>query len=153
MSGTLFIQNRQRTRKIESGFLREIVQSLLQDCLHLETYDLGIYLVGEQEMARVNKKFLQHNGPTDVITFDYRDSNRPLVPAGELFICVAVALRQGKEFRTTWQSETVRYIVHGILHLLGYDDLSPKDRIVMKRRENRLVTELKLRFRLENLGR
>jgi probable rRNA maturation factor len=61
---------------------------------------------------------------------------------GELFICVDEAIRQAKRFRTTWQSELMRYIVHGVLHLLGHDDHRAADRLKMKREENRLVRKL-----------
>ncbi len=72
---------------------------------------------------------------------------------GELFICVDDAVPQAKEFNTSWQSEVVRYIVHGILHLLGHDDLKPDLRRKMKREENRLVRRLARRFSLAQLSR
>jgi probable rRNA maturation factor len=65
---------------------------------------------------------------------------------GELFICVDDAILQAKAFKTSWQSEVVRYIVHGVLHLLGHDDLKPALRRKMKREENRLVRLLAKRF-------
>ena len=52
------------------------------------------------------------------------------------------AVAQATEFKTTWQSEVVRYVVHGVLHLLGHDDLQPDLRRKMKREENRLVRRL-----------
>ena len=70
---------------------------------------------------------------------------------GELFICVDVALAQAKEFKSSWQAEVVRYVVHGVLHLLGHDDLKPHLRRKMKREENRLVRRLSRRFSLAQL--
>jgi rRNA maturation RNase YbeY len=67
---------------------------------------------------------------------------------GELFICVDEAVLQAKNFKTSWQSEIVRYVVHGVLHLLGHDDLKPGLRRKMKREENRLVRLLARRFSL-----
>ena len=72
---------------------------------------------------------------------------------GELFICVEVALAQAKQFKTSWQSEVVRYVVHGVLHLLGHDDLQAGRRRRMKREENRLVRRLARRFSLAQLSR
>jgi len=66
---------------------------------------------------------LRHAGATDVIAFDY--SIRASHLRGEIFICVDEALVQARRFRTTWQSESVRYVVHGVLHLLGFDDRRP----------------------------
>jgi rRNA maturation RNase YbeY len=108
-------------------------------------------------MARVNWQFLQHEGSTDVITFDHGDSSSDIQHStshlhGELFICVDDAVAQAMEFRTTWQSEIVRYVVHGVLHLLGHDDLKPDLRRKMKREENRLVRRLSGRFSLAELS-
>ena len=61
-------------------------------------------------------------------------------------------MAQAKEFKSSWQSELVRYVVHGVLHLLGYDDLKPELRRKMKREENRLVRLLAKRFSLAQLS-
>jgi probable rRNA maturation factor len=151
MSGKLYLLNRQRTRPIDRRWLRWMVKGLLTDLLHLEEFDLAIHLVGEREMTRVNEEILQHAGSTDVITFDYSDSPRSEPLVGELFICVDEALIQAKRFKTTWQSETTRYIIHGLLHLKGYDDLQPAARRKMKREENRLHKELGTRFHLSKI--
>ena len=55
--------------------------------------------------------------------------------AGEIFVCVPEALAQASRFGAAWQEELVRYIVHGVLHLRGYDDLQPVARRKMKRRK------------------
>jgi probable rRNA maturation factor len=70
----------------------------------------------------------------------------PTTLHGELFICVDDAIFQAKQFNTNWQSEMVRYVVHGVLHLLGYDDLQPELKRKMKRAENRLVRLLEKKF-------
>ena len=106
---------------------------------------------------RVNWRFLQHEGSTDVITFDYLNSAAGLQPPalqlhGELFICVDDAIQQAKAFKTDWQAEVVRYLTHGVLHLLGYDDLELELRRKMKREENRLVRQLAKRFSLAQLA-
>jgi probable rRNA maturation factor len=108
-------------------------------------------------MARVNRQFLQHEGSTDVITFDHLGWEfgvriSELQVHGELFICVDDAVAQAGEFRTTWQLEVVRYVVHGVLHLLGHDDLKPALRRKMKREENRLVRRLGGQFALAQLS-
>ena len=111
-------------------------------------------------MTGINSQFLQHEGTTDVITFDHseaQESRRKAAPGyrqinGELFICVDEAVAQARSFRTTWQEELVRYIVHGILHLLGHDDHDAAVRRRMKREENRLVRLLAARFAFRKLG-
>jgi len=152
----LVIVNRQRTKKIDTRLLKKIISALFSE-LKLTEAELGINLVGEREMALVNETFLQHEGSTDVITFDHMENPRigqTSSPAlhGELFICVDDAIAQANEFKTSWQSEVVRYIVHGLLHLLGYDDLKPHLRREMKREENRLTRLLERQFSLAQIA-
>lgn len=99
--------------------------------------ELGIHFIGPRESALLNERHLAHEGPTDILTFD--QGSTPDSLRGELFICVAEAERQAKEFRTPWRQELLRYVIHGILHLRGFDDLDPAKRRIMKREENRLV--------------
>ena len=153
----LVIANRQRVKKINTRLFRQIVEDLLTR-LNIEEAELGITLVGAKEMARVNWQYLQHEGSTDVITFDHREcgvrsAERGVEIHGELFICVDDAVSQAKAFGTGWQSEVVRYAVHGVLHLLGHDDLKPALRRKMKREENRLVRQLEKSFALAHLSR
>ncbi|MCX6929407.1 MAG: rRNA maturation RNase YbeY [Verrucomicrobia bacterium] len=149
------------------------MQSLLQERWPECSYDLAFYVVAEPEMIRLNEDFLRHNGATDVITFDYaeevgqascratsganirttgggRDVCAVLIH-GEIFICVDEALCQARRFRTTWQSELVRYAVHGVLHLLGYDDLNVRARRKMKAAENEIVRQLARQFSFRSL--
>ena len=72
---------------------------------------------------------------------------------GEIFICVQDALIHARRFRVLWPSEMARCLVHGLLHLEGFDDTDPASRRVMKRRENKLLKELSTRFELGKLGR
>jgi probable rRNA maturation factor len=146
------VSNRQRARKLDLPWLEKIAAATLAKT-KVKQAELGIVLVGEKEMAKLNETFLGHEGSTDVITFDYSEPGRPAVTAaaaiqGEIFICVADAERQAKLFGTNWRSEVVRYVVHGILHLMGHDDLQPVARRKMKRVEGRLVRELSRLFAL-----
>jgi probable rRNA maturation factor len=70
---------------------------------------------------------------------------------GEIFICVDEAVSQAQKFGASWQSEIVRYIIHGVLHLLGHDDLHAGAQREMKREENRLLRKLSRRFALSKL--
>ena len=70
---------------------------------------------------------------------------------GEIFICVDEAVLQARQFSTSWQSEVIRYLVHGVLHLLGFDDSSAGARRKMKREENRRLREMTRRFPLSKL--
>jgi probable rRNA maturation factor len=139
------ITNRQRKRRINLRRLKKIVGLLLTE-LEIQETELGINLVAAPEMSLVNETYLQHEGSTDVITFDYRDKIEGTFLRGEIFVCVDEAFLQARKYGTNWQSEVVRYIVHGVLHLLGHDDLKSNLRRRMKREENRLVRLLAKRF-------
>ncbi len=143
-------RNHQRTRPVDLRLLRQILHHLLADLLALQDFDLTIFLVNATEMARFNTTHLRHSGSTDVITLDYSECG---LLAGEIFICVDEALLQARRFRTTWQSELVRYLLHGILHLQGHDDLQPAARRKMKHEENRRLRELARDFDLSKLLR
>jgi len=184
MSGTLSVHNRQRLRRVNTPLLRRITHCILGEHLCIKGFDLAIHLVAAREMAHVNETFLQHEGSTDVITFDYTNkagqasslsriakhsAKRQNITAaitdtsacldklethllhGELLICLDEAVVQAHRFRTTWQSELVRYIIHGLLHLCGHDDLKPAARRQMKRAENRLLCKAARRFEIANL--
>ena len=160
MSGYLRLINRQRTRPVDLRQFREIVEFVLSEQLQLSEFDLTIQFVGDAAMARLNQKFLGHEGSTDVITLDYAEHGVHAVSTfqtqsvtGELFVCVDEALRQARRFRVPWTTELLRYAVHGILHLDGHDDQTPPARRRMKRVENQLVRQLGRRFRLSRLAR
>ncbi|HEY1717597.1 MAG TPA: rRNA maturation RNase YbeY [Verrucomicrobiae bacterium] len=164
------ILNRQQTRKINLRLLKKIIAMALDE-LKIENAELEINLVCAMDMARLNEKFLQHEGSTDVITFDYvgrvagaqaarprdakngtrgRAARAPM--HGEIFICVDEAIVHAKKFKTVWQAEIVRYIIHGILHLLGHNDLKPDLRRKMKREENRLLRHLSKKISLAQIA-
>jgi probable rRNA maturation factor len=121
---------------------RRLVRSLLDKELNLADYSLAINFVDAISITRLNETWLRHGGSTDVITFDYRDPANPGFLAGEVFVCVEEAVRQAARFKTTWRREIARYLIHGVLHLCGYDDQTAVARRKMKREENRLLARL-----------
>lgn len=125
-SPDLVIINRQRSVRVDIHELREHLIRALPLCLaapgtdapvllHTLT-DVSVCVVSPRVMARVHREFLQIDGPTDVITFPY----------GEILICASVALENAERFRVSVQDEIVLYGIHGLLHLNGYDDISPE---------------------------
>lgn len=148
----LVLRNRRSGRRVNMALLRRITRFLLEEALAISEYEIGIHLVGEPEMTRLNESFLGHKGSTDIITFDHLPTPCPGHLHGELFICLPVAAAQAREFKTTWQSELTRYVGHGLLHLMGYDDRTHAKRRVMKVQEDRLLHAVTERFAVGKLS-
>ncbi len=144
MTDSLRVANRQRQWPVDCRRLRQLCRRALV-FLGRNEFDLGIYLVRDRKMIYLNETFLRHAGTTDVVTFDYREDARAERLHGEIFICVDEARRQAALRQLPWPREVLRYAVHGILHLAGYDDRDRNARRQMKAMENRLLKRLESR--------
>ncbi|HLX70246.1 MAG TPA: rRNA maturation RNase YbeY [Verrucomicrobiae bacterium] len=158
MSKNLLIRNRQRLVQLNTHQLHAIATAVLEEFLKTPDFDLAVYIVRAPEMARLNEAFLQHEGSTDVITFDYSEPETSSPAAakhslhGEIFICIDDTLSQARQFGTKWPGELVRYVIHGFLHLKGFDDTTPAARRKMKQVENRLVKKVSRLFALSKIA-
>lgn len=142
MSNSVSVLNRQRATRIDSRLLGRLTLRLLAEELACQSSEIAVYLVGEKRITELNESYLEHPGPTDVITFDYADDSRPGWLGGDIFICVPVALEQATLFGVRWQEEILRYIIHGVLHLSGMEDHTDSGYRRMKREEKRLLKRL-----------
>ncbi len=88
-----------------------------------------VSIVGSRAMARVHREFLDIRGATDVITFPY----------GEILVCASVAAGRAHEFGHSTTDEIALYIIHGLLHLAGYDDILPADAARMALAQERIL--------------
>lgn len=146
MNNSVTVRNRQKGRPIDTRLLRNITLVLVGQLIESRSFELGIYIIGTAEMTRLNETFLRHHGSTDVLTFDYSQPEPEPELYGEIIVCLDEAVAQARRFRATWQSELVRYIVHGALHLAGYDDHHRAKRRKMKLQENRMLKQLGRQF-------
>ena len=95
--------------------------------------DINVIFCSDNYVLDVNMKYLQHDYFTDIITFDYCEGK---VLSGDLFISVDSVRENSIEFGTDFEEELHRVIVHGVLHLIGYDDHTEEDKKVMRQKEN-----------------
>lgn len=95
--------------------------------------DINIIFCSDNYILDVNMKYLQHDYFTDIITFDYCEGN---VLSGDLFISIDSVRANAEFYKTGFQDELNRVIVHGILHLIGYDDHSEEEIKVMRSKED-----------------
>ncbi len=108
---------------------------------------LSIAVVGATAMATLHRRFLGHAGPTDVLTFDLETDRRRGYLEGEVVVCADVARQRAARRSSSLQAaraELALYVVHGILHLAGYDDRTAAGFRRMHAREDQILSELGL---------
>ena len=128
------------SRSIDKLSIHKLVGSLKKE-LNLQIDALVINFVTISEITELNAKFLDHYYSTDIITFDYSEDRNGI--DGEIFISIDDAESNARKYKVHLKNEVTRLIIHGILHLLGYDDQQKKDKIIMKRMENDLLNRNK----------
>jgi len=129
------IRNQQRLHKVATARLKKLAQRAL-DLLDAGDGNLSLVLVDDAGIRELNREFHATDAPTDVLSFDYGE--------GELEVIVSVerAVAVAEQYRNTASRELALYIIHGILHLHGYGDLTPAKRRRMRAAERRLLKAL-----------
>ena len=122
--------------------LRDVIERVLLEERILSA-DISLALVDDAEIHRVNRDFLGHDHPTDVISFVLGDISRTSPSEhleGELVVSTETAMREAPAHGWSAADELVLYVVHGLLHLCGYDDLTDEARPIMRSRERLLLS-------------
>ena len=104
------------------------------------TAEVSVAVVNDARIHALNRVFLNHDYPTDVLSFVYQASENTV--DGELVVSAETALRAGAEYGMAAQDELLLYIVHGTLHLVGCDDQTDEARRVMRARERDIMQQL-----------
>ena len=126
------VRNRQRRVAVDLEALQRFAERALAKVPLKELDQIDVILVSDRRIAGIHRQFMNEPGPTDVITFQH----------GEIFISTETARRQARQFGTTFDHELRLYLVHGLLHLQGFDDKTPDGVAEMKRRQERIVAAL-----------
>ncbi|HXE53862.1 MAG TPA: rRNA maturation RNase YbeY [Tepidisphaeraceae bacterium] len=104
--------------------------------------EMSLALVGDKRMAELHQQFLGIPGPTDVLTFPLEEDSRGRVVSGEVVVCVPEARRRAASHGSTLDQELLLYALHGMLHLIGFDDRTPAGFRQMHRKEDQILTRL-----------
>lgn len=112
-----------------SNWLREVIL-----CEGYSIGEIGFLFCDDTYLVQINQKYLNRDTLTDVITFPYSD-NRAIV-SGEIYISIDRVRENAIEFEKTFENELMRVCVHGILHLLGFDDYKDEEKILMRQKED-----------------
>ena len=132
------VTNRQRTLRLGPRWLAGIVRrGLARE--GIDTAEIGILLVNDRGIAALHERWLDVPGPTDVITFDLSAGGDPRHLQGDLVVSTETAARTARELGWNPRHEVAYYVIHGLLHLAGYDDHTAADRRAMRARERVLL--------------
>ena len=121
--------------KLGRGRLSALVRSIIEN-EKKKAESVSVVLVDDAYLLEVNRNFLNHNYRTDVISFDLGEGGEI---EGEIYISVDRARVQARRYKVSTEKEIVRLIVHGILHLTGWEDKTRSEKLRMRKRENAFV--------------
>ncbi|MDR3181673.1 MAG: rRNA maturation RNase YbeY [Planctomycetaceae bacterium] len=139
MTFLIEVLNEQDILEADTVRIRAVCEKILED-FHIRSGHLNVVLVDSDTIHRYNADFLQHDYPTDVISFpmEYRQSDGHL--EGEVLACSEVAQDRAKEFGWKPHEELLLYVVHGLLHLVGFDDKTEELQETMRQKEREYLS-------------
>ena len=132
------VRNLQRTISVNAAGLEKFAAKAVRHCLQVrkrKQTDLSklprifVWLISDRRMSQLHRQFLGETGPTDVLTFQH----------GEIFISVETAKRYARVFGNSLMRELQLYIVHGLLHLHGFDDRTQADARKMQTAQEKIL--------------
>ncbi|OIP24111.1 rRNA maturation RNase YbeY [bacterium CG2_30_37_16] len=126
------------SKKIDHSIIKRIGENL-----ETENNKLNIELnfISREEIRKLNLKYLKKNKPTDVLSFNSTGD----VIVGQIFICYDIAVEQAKEYNWTLENEVALLVIHGTLHILGWDHENMNDARKMIEKENEILNTLNLK--------
>ena len=140
--GRISIASPQEIVEVDRGRMREIARAVLAGEGVAEA-EISLAFVDNPTIHRLNQRYLQHDEPTDVLSFPLSEPNSKTL-AGELVLGVEVAKAQAEARGHDVQTELALYVIHGLLHLCGFDDKTEAKAAKMRERERHYLRELGL---------
>ena len=130
--------------KIEEKKVKKIVDTFLKK-EKIKTDEITVYFVDEKTIKNLHKRFFNDPSSTDCISLPFDKPNQKNIyhVLGEIFICPDVAKKNAKEFKTSLCDEITLYIIHSLLHLIGYDDINEKDIQKIRKKEKEISLYMK----------
>jgi probable rRNA maturation factor len=125
---------------------KRIVSSWIKDSItsyQFKTGDVNFIFTHNDKILEVNKQFLNHDYFTDIITFNYNTGN---IIAGDIYISIDTVKENSKSYSVAFINELHRVMIHGILHLLGYNDSTSVEKIKMRNLENLALEKLESKY-------
>jgi probable rRNA maturation factor len=141
------ISNRQRRVKVTAHDVRAVVTAVFM-AEDAGEPDISVALVNDAVIREVNREHLDHDWATDSIAFSYEDDPSPDAVSGEVIVSGETALREAEGRGKDPRHELLLYVVHGTLHLLGWDDETPAMRRRMNTRAGDILRAVGIREKL-----
>lgn len=138
---TLIIKNPQKKIPVDFGKIKKTVRDIVSTQGLAKTGEINISFIGDGLIKKLNSRFHGCDFPTDVLAFDLSSDKKRL--CADIYISADTAVRNSKIFRTDPVSEIYLYVIHGLLHIAGYDDHLPRDIRIMRGKEEFYLNRLK----------
>jgi rRNA maturation RNase YbeY len=129
---------------LEKNNFKKLVRKIIPVILRDEKVVCGtinIRFCNDKEIRTFNKKYLAHDYETDILTFYYGNDVNSI--DSDILISIDTIIRNSKRFRTVFENELLRVVIHGILHLCGYKDEDKAQKNIMRKKENLYLKKLK----------
>ena len=138
MISVQLIYDIEETADLDDDWLNSICKNILID-KNQNTATISIILTNDKKLLQLKNQYFQQDVLTDVITFNLEEDGDPI--DGEIYISLNRVLENAKEFKQDTGRELKRVIIHGCLHLLGYDDQTPEGKKTMTRMEDHYLSQ------------
>jgi probable rRNA maturation factor len=130
----------QETVIIDRKRMRQVAETVLFG-EGIDNAEISLAFVDNQTIQQLNRRYLEHDEPTDVLSFPASDGPKNKL-GGELVIGAEVACAEAESREHPLEAELALYVIHGLLHLLGYDDRNGEGRAKMRAKEKHYLREL-----------
>jgi probable rRNA maturation factor len=135
----IYIVNRQKDLEITTE-RRKAIRAAVNYVLESEKkscQELSFFFISDKAMCALHEEFFQDPSPTDCISFPMEEDTY----LGDVFVCPKTAIRYANRHKKEVWHEVLLYVIHGTLHLLGYDDIEPKKRKIMRQKERIYISK------------
>lgn len=140
----VLIKNSQKDLNVSLPALKKLVKFTLTNILKVDCNEVSVHLVTKKKISVLHDQFFGDPTITDCISFpiDSPDEKTGYTVLGEVFVCPFVAKEYANAHRADPYLEATLYIIHGLLHLIGYDDIESSDRKEMRKQERLVLKRL-----------
>ncbi len=138
----------EHSRQVDGELFRQAIEKIIDDS-EFDDVSVSLAIVDDPTIAIINKKYLDHDYPTDVLSFPLERDFESKTLAGEVIVSADTALENAAEYDWPFEHELLLYVVHGTLHLVGFDDKTDEKRQEMRAAETKILAEFSIEHRFQ----